>query len=204
MKLLFKIWLLLFCKNIYSQPIFEPVGAKEWSLGGCSLIDSSAFSTANNMSASTQLKVLEAGIYNQTLFGLKQLNSINSSLIIPTKWMHFGASISHFGYEKYNQQQMCLGFAKKLNANFSIGITLNYATINIAEQENTSAFLGSFSAFYTVNKKLQIGLLIFNPTQSKYNINAYGNVPTFGRIGFKYLMNKVDFSYTNQYSFHII
>lgn len=190
MKLLYKIWPIFICVNIFAQPIFDPIGAKSWSLGGCSLTENSAFSAINNISACTSNQSFQIGIYNQTRFGLKQLNSINSSLIVPTKWMHFGASVSHFGYEKYNQQHMNLGIAKKLNNNFSIGITLNYVTINIAEQENTGAFLGSFSAFYSLNKKLQLGFLIFNPTQSKYNINGYGNVPTLGRIGFKYLINK--------------
>jgi hypothetical protein len=189
-----KIFCLIICfafSNIaFAQPIFEPIGAKAWGLGGSATAENNVFSNANNTATSTELKSFQLGIYNQNRFGLKQLNSINTSVIIPNKWMHIGASICHFGYEKFNQQNMSIGIAKKLNANFSLGITLNYVAINIAEQENTGAFLGSFSAFYKANKKLQFGLLIFNPTQNKYNINSYGNLPTLGRFGFKYLLNK--------------
>jgi hypothetical protein len=190
MKLFCLIIFFTFLGNTFAQPIFEPIGTKAWGLGGSSTAENNVFSIANNIATSTELKTFQVGIYNQTRFGIKQLNSINTSLIIPNKWMQIGASISHFGYEKFNQQNMSFGIAKKLNENFSLGITLNYVTINIAEQENTGAFLGSFSTFYKANKKLQFGLLIFNPTQSKYNINAYGGVPTFGRIGLKYLVNK--------------
>jgi hypothetical protein len=174
----------------FAQPIFDPIGAKSWSLGGCATIESNVFSCANNMASSTEIKSLEVGVYNQTRFGIKQLNVINTSLMFPNKWLQFGVSINHFGYEKFNQQNLCFGIAKKLNQSFSLGITLNYIAINIAEQENSGTFTGSFSAFFKANKKLQLGLLIFNPTQSKYNINSYGNVPTFGRIGIKYSVNK--------------
>lgn len=174
----------------FAQPIFDPIGAKSWSLGGCSTAESNVFSCANNMASSTEIKSIQFGIYNQTRFGLKQLNAINTCLIFSKKWLQIGTNINHFGYEKFNQQNMSIGIAKKLNNNFSLGITLNYIAINIAEQENTSAFAGSLSAFFKANKNLQFGLLIFNPTQSKYNINSHGNVITFGRIGVKYLINK--------------
>jgi len=190
MKLFTFICFFVLLGNLFAQPIIEPIGAKAWSLGGSAVSENNVFSVANNMASSTEIQHYQLGIYNQTRFGIKQLNTINSSIVVPSKWVHSGISISHFGYEKFNQQKMSFGIAKKLNTNFSIGITLNYVTINIAEQENTGAFLGSFSSFYKANKKLQFGLLIFNPTQSKYNINSYGNVPTFGRIGLKYLVNK--------------
>lgn len=190
MKLYFLIFLLGINQIAQAQPIFDPIGAKSWGLGGCATSESNVFSCANNMASSTDVKLFQVGIYNQTRFGIKQLNAINSSLIIPNKWLQIGASINHFGYEKFNQQNMSIGIAKKLNNSFSLGITLNYVTLNIAEQENAGALTGSLSAFFKANKNLQFGLLIFNPTQSKYNINSYRNVNTFGRIGIKYLVNK--------------
>ncbi len=189
-KLFYFIVFITVIQIAFAQPIFDPIGAKSWSLGGSSTSESNVFSCANNMASSTEIKSIQVGIYNQTRFGIKQLNAINSSFIIPKKWFQIGTSINHYGYEKFNQQNMSLGIAKKLNNNFSLGITLNYISINIAEQENTGALAGSLSAFFKANKNLQFGLLIFNPTQSKYNINSHGNVITFGRIGVKYLINK--------------
>jgi hypothetical protein len=104
--------------------------------------------------------------------------------------MHLGLSLNHYGYEKYNQQNFSFGIAKKLNNNFNLGVTINYLTINIAEQENTGALTGSLSAFYKINKNLQLGVLMFNPTQSNYHIKTYGKINTFGRIGVKYQVNK--------------
>ena len=183
---------IFFCsfETAFSQPIFEPIGAKSWSLGGCSTAESDVFSCANNMASCTEIKSIQVGVYNQTRFGMKQLNFINTSLMFPNKWLQIGASINHFGYEKFNQQNIGFGIAKKLNHSFSLGITLNYIALNIAEQESTRAFTGSLSVFFKANKKLQFGLLIFNPTQSKYNTNSFGKIITFGRIGIKYLVNK--------------
>jgi hypothetical protein len=188
---LFCLFFLVGVINIaFAQPIFDPIGAKSWSLGGCSTAESNIFSCANNMASSTEIKSIQVGIYNQTRFGIKQLNAINTSLIFIKKRVQIGAAINHFGYEKFNQQNMSIGIAKKLNNGFSIGITLNYIAINIAEQENTGALAGSLSVFFKANKNLQFGLLIFNPTQSEYNIKSFGKVPTYGRMGIKYLINK--------------
>ena len=182
--------LIIAIQKVNAQIVHDPIGAKAWSLGGSSTAESNVFSVNNNMASSAELKEYQIGINNQTRFSIKELNLINSSFLIPTKLFHVGASINHFGYDKYNQQNISLGIAKKLNNNFNLGITLNYLTINIAEQENTGALTGSLSAFYKINKNLQLGVLLFNPTLSNYSINGYGKINTFGRIGVKYQVNK--------------
>lgn len=191
MKILLKITLLIIAfQQVNAQIVHDPIGAKAWSLGGSSTAESNVFSVNNNMASSAELKQYQIGVYNQTRFSIKELNLINSSILITTKLFHVGASINHFGYEKYNQQNISLGIAKKLNSNFNLGVTFNYLTINIAEQENTGALTGSLSAFYKINKNLQLGVLLFNPTLSNYSINGYGKINTFGRIGVKYQVNK--------------
>ncbi len=173
-----------------AQIVHDPIGARAWSLGGSSTAESNVFSVNNNMASSAELKEYQIGIYNQTRFSIKELNLINSSFLLPTKFIHLGLGINHYGYEKYNQQNFSFGIAKKLNNNFNLGVTINYLTINIAEQENTSALTGSLSAFYKINKNFQLGVLLFNPTLSNYSINGYGKINTFGRIGVKYQVNK--------------
>lgn len=191
MNTLFKItFLLLAIQNLNAQIVQEPIGAKAWSLGGSSLAESNVFSINNNMASAANLNSYQVGVYNQLRFGVKELNLINSSFLLPTKYLHVGASINHFGYQKFNHQNICIGFAKKLNSNFNLGITLNYLTINIENQENTGALTGSLSALYKINKSLSLGVLFFNPTQSSYGVNGYGKINTLGRIGLKYEINK--------------
>ncbi|MFY7732306.1 MAG: hypothetical protein ACOVSR_02400 [Bacteroidia bacterium] len=191
MKSILKIVLLIIAfQKVNAQIVHDPIGARSWSLGGSNAAESNVFSVINNMASSAELKNYQLGIYNQTRFGVKELNLINSSFLLPTKFIHLGLGINHYGYEKYNQQNFSFGIAKKLNNNFNLGVTINYLTINIAEQENTGALTGSLSVFYKINKNLQLGVLLFNPTQSNYHINTYGKVNTFGRIGVKYQVNK--------------
>lgn len=182
--------LIIAFQKVNAQIVHDPIGARAWSLGGSSAAESNVFSVNNNMASSAELKNYQLGIYNQTRFGVKELNLINSSFVLQTKFIHLGLSINHYGYEKYNQQNFSFGIAKKLNNNFNLGVTINYLTINIAEQENTGALTGSLSVFYKINKNLHLGVLLFNPTQSNYHINTYGKVNTFGRIGVKYQVNK--------------
>lgn len=188
MKLLLPILFLSFLAK--AQTPIGPVGAGAWSLGGSSVAEKNIFGINNNMAATADLKNYRFGIYNRTPFLLKQLNTINSSFLLPTKFLNLGLSVSSFGYEKFNQQNISFGLAKKLHPNFNLGITFNYITINIAEQENTGAFTGSISTYYKVNKDVQIGLVLFNPFQSTYSIKNYGSVNTFGRVGLKYQLSK--------------
>lgn len=191
MKTILKIALVILAfQNADAQIVNDPIGAKAWGLGGSATAESNVFSVHNNMASTASITNYQLGIYNQTRFSIKELNLINACFLVPTKFLNIGFNVNHFGYEKFNQQNLSIGLAKKINANFNLGITLNYLTINIAEQENTGALTGSLSAFYKINKNLQLGVLLFNPTQSSYGINGYGNINTFGRIGLKYQVNK--------------
>lgn len=190
LKLFFYLFFLLLTNIVFSQPIFEPTGAKAWALGGSATAESNAFSVINNMASATEIKVYQLGIYNQTRFAIKELNNINTSFIYPFKLMHLGIAVNHYGYVKYNQQNISIGLSKKIHSNFNLGINLNYTAINIVEQESANAFYGSVSAFYKLQKNWQLGVLISNITQANYNINTYGNVNTFARIGLKYTLNK--------------
>jgi hypothetical protein len=191
--LIFRIFLiaavLLASIGSTAQPIFEPIGANAWSLGGSSAAESNVFSIHNNTASLTEVQRLEACIYNQLRFGIKNLNMISSGIAFPNKWAHVGVLANHYGYDKFNQQKISVGLAKKLNANFSLGVAINYVAINIAEQENTYAFSADLGSFYKVNKTLQIGFFLSNITQAKYNNNAYGRLPNMAKFGFKYSMN---------------
>lgn len=189
MKIAFLFTFLILSLLGYTQPIFEPIGAKAWAMGGSSAAETNVFSTSNNIAALTDVQKIEAGIYNQLRFGLKNLNVINTSLALPTKWTNVGLSTTHYGYEKFNQQKISLGFAKKLNNNFSVGVNLNYIALNIAEQENTYAFTADVGSFYKINKQLQIGFYLSNITQSKYSNSTYGKIPNLARFGVKYNIN---------------
>jgi hypothetical protein len=175
--------------SAFSQTIFEPQGADSWSLGGSSVAQSNVFSVANNMAATNELSTLQIGAYNQLRFGLKELNTVNTTVLIPSKYFHYGIAFKHFGYQKYNQQCFDFGISKKVSKQFNLGITLQYVALNIDNQENAKAFTGSISAFYKPLKQLQLGALFFNPTQSKYNINGYGSIQSIARMGAKYEVN---------------
>jgi hypothetical protein len=190
MKFLTLFIFILISKFITAQTVIGPIGASAWSVGGNSVAEKNVFGVNNNMAATADLNSFNIGIYNQTPFAIKQLNTINASVIIPSKLLNIGFLVNNFGYEKFNQQNLGVGISKKLNNNFNLGITLNYLTINVYGQENTSALTGSVSTFYKINKNIQLGVLLFNPIESKYNINGYGNVNTFGRIGAKYQLSK--------------
>ncbi len=189
LKLVLLLTILFANKWAATQPIFEPIGAKAWGLGGSCAAESNVFSIHNNIASLTALQKTEVGIYNQLRFGVKNLNMLSSGIAFPSKWLHVGVLANYYGYDKFNQQKITAGFAKKLNTHFSLGITLNYIAVNIAERENTFALSTDLGSFYTVNKALQIGFFLSNITQTKYANTAFGSLPSAAKFGFKYALN---------------
>jgi hypothetical protein len=187
--------ILWICSGVtQAQNIFNPVGAESWSLGGTSVISKNVFSVINNPATIGSFKKIQAGIYSEQRFGEAKLNSSNIALILPSKFINIGFSINHFGYELFNQQKFNLSLGKRLSKQFLLGVSISYFETNISEQSHSGNFLGEFGLIYQPFQKWQIGMFVFNPTQSRYSVNSYDRIPTYARFGASYeISDKVQF-----------
>ena len=195
MKQLLLLLLIFGCAEFdHAQPVFDPVGADAWSVGGASVASKNIFGAFNNPSSIVELDKVGCGIYSEKRFNETKLITSSIALVLPLKYIHAALSIHHFGYDLFNQQKLSLTLAKKLSKQFSLGISFSYFITNISEQLPAGVFLGEFGISYHPFSKWQVGVFVFNPTQSKYSTNSYDKVPTYARIGTSYtISDKVKF-----------
>lgn len=185
MKHLFFFMFFVF-KIASAQQIFSPIGAEASAMGGAAIINYGSFSVQNNVAGMVWTDKVEVSIYNEMRYRLSNLSLSNANVLIPFKRFHLGFGVNHFGYDLYNQQKFNLAIARKLNSQFSLGISMAMFGVNISENSQTYTFMGDIGLQYKPTKKLNFGLSIFNPTQSKLSENNNVKVPTYARVGTSY------------------
>lgn len=189
MKHLF-IYLLLMTRFAFAQQVFNPLGAEAAAMGGTALSNSGSFAIQNNVAGMVWTDKVEVSIYNEMRYRLINLSLSNANILVPFKRFHLGFGVNHFGYDLYNQQKFNVAIARKLNSQFSLGISMALFGVNISENSQTYTFMGDIGLQYKPTKNLNFGLSIFNPTQSKLSENNNVKVPTYARIGTSYYISE--------------
>ena len=177
----------------YSQGINGVFGAESGMLGGCNTLLSNAFSVVNNPAVVSDLKKWQAGVFGEKRFGQKELGTSNFSIAVPNKWVDFGAAVSLYGFDKFNQQRFVLSAAKKLAPTLALGVQLNYLNTSIGEYGNSGAWVLGAGIVYQPISKIKVAFMLFNPNQQQLSNKVSDNVPTYARFGLSYKVNeKVD------------
>ncbi len=171
------------CKILYAQSVLGPIGAEAWGMGGANVASTNSFAVQNNVGAMAWIKNPEVSIYNEAKYSLSNLVLSNINIVLPFKRFHLGAGVNYFGYSLYNQQKINVAIAKQLNKQFSVGISMAILVINIAENSQAYTYFGDIGVLYKPTKKLNIGVGIYNPSQSKISNNNNYKIPTSGRLG---------------------
>jgi hypothetical protein len=60
-------------------------------------------------------------------YGLKELGNINGSLYLPNAMLPAGVTVASFGYDAYRESMFRLFAAKRLNARWAAGVSVQYA-----------------------------------------------------------------------------
>ena len=167
------------------------IGGRSAGMANASVTLNDLWAIHNNQAGLAEIKNISAGIYYENLYGLNELGLKAGAFVIPTKSGVFGLNLSYFGYSQYNENKVGLAYAKSFGNKFSVGIQLDYLSTHIAENYgSTSAIAAEIGLQYSINKKINIGAHVYNPTKAK--IADYNNerVPTIFRLGLSYLISK--------------
>jgi hypothetical protein len=187
------ICLLITCgvlKLVNAQQIHGVIGADVAILGNASVTASSVFSVVNNPAQVAMSKHWQAGIYSSQRFGQKELTLSNISFIVPTKAVSFGFGINHYGFSTFNQQRFVVSVGKKLSETVALGVQLNYAQTTIVDYGNAGAFVLGMGITYKPITKLQLGFMVYNPTQQKMSNLVSDKIPSYARLGLNYQVNE--------------
>jgi len=110
----------------YSGNDNYPTGSRSASMGNSSVTLSDVWSTHHNQAGLAGLTKPTIGFHHENRFIVKEYGLQSLAFVLPTNSGNFGISLSYFGYSKYNESKIGLGYAKKLSDKISFGVQLDY------------------------------------------------------------------------------
>lgn len=132
------------------------------------------------------------GIAYQNRFAMKELSSGSAYAGVPTKFMHVGLGVSHFGYSQYSESQIGLAFSKQFNPRFSIGMQIDYYAVCLSPEEGyASNAVVQVGILSEVMKNLFVGFHAYNPSQTNIKVGeTQKRIPSVFSLGTSYFFSQ--------------
>lgn len=187
-------WLFLFA--IIPLSVFsgnDPVvnGARETALSGAVYTLGSNNSIFHNQAGTAFIKNISGGVNYNNRFLVKNLATSSAFFLLPLKPGVVGVSFSSFGYELYNETTAGISLGKSFGDKFSAGMKIDWMSTRIAEGYGKKNYLiGQAGVIVKPNKKLSLGLHIYNPTMTKFAEHNNERIPTLLNLGLDYMIGE--------------
>ena len=170
----------------YAQEIF-PLGSRPAALANTYVMESDLWSVYHNQAGLGSYNHLSIGFHHENKFLVKQFSLHALALTLPVKPGTIGFSYSYFGYEKYNESKIGLGFGKTFGETFSAGVQVNFHRIfQLTEYGNRNSLSVEGGIQYKPVESVALGIHIFNPTRAKISPYDRDTIPTILRAGLSY------------------
>lgn len=99
-------------------------------------------------------------------YAMKELSTYSGFINIPSRQMNFGAYVSHFGMNSYNENKASLIFNRKLSQYIALGVRVNYHLWQMHSRENNiHGITADIGLLITPFDKLTIGAVFNNPVR---------------------------------------
>jgi len=164
-----------------------PAGARSAGVSNASVTLTDGWCTFNNQAGLAYLNSAVAGLYVENRFLVKELSMQAGTLAIPFKPGTLAVSYRFFGYSKYYESKIGLGFGRKFSKYFAAGIQVDYLQTHIAEgYGNYNTVVAEIGLLAKPAKNFSIGFHLFNPNRVKHKNLPEETVPTVVRFGLGY------------------
>lgn len=163
MKPFYFIWLLFIGMQTLSQEL--PVSFTYARLTGYSSVGAGAFSFLGNTAALAGIKNSSACIYGERRFMLQGMGSYLGGFCLPSTLGHFGLKSYYDGGSTYNQTQLGLAYARRMDK-IDLGLQFNYYAQKVSTYGSSSSLNFSLGAILHVTADLQAGFQIDNPVRN--------------------------------------
>jgi hypothetical protein len=164
-----------------------PAGARSSAVSNASVTLTDGWSTFNNQAGLAYLNSIVAGLHFENRFLIKELSMQAGSLAIPFKPGTIAASYRFFGFSKYYESKIGLGFGRKFSKYFSAGVQIDYLQTHIAEgYGNYNSVVAEIGLLAKPSKNFSIGFHLFNPNRVKHKVLPEVTEPTIVRFGLGY------------------
>ena len=169
------------------------IGGRSAGMGHASVTLSDVWSSHHNQAGLGWLTKVEAGVFAQNRFLVKEMNYIGFAYAHPVKSGAFALSFTNFGYSQYGESKLGLAYGMKFSDRITGGVQINYHNTRIGNNYGSASVLSSEMGLQAkLTSKLELGLHLFNPTQAKLNDFNDERIPTIMRLGMAYTFsNKV-------------
>ncbi len=186
MNQVYKISLLLLLVTLQCFPQVNP-GARQIALAHSDVADGNdVFSLFNNPAGIANIQNREIGLfYSPAPFGVKELSNAFVSFVEPTSIGSFGAGFMIYGFELYKETRFAVGYSKKINNSFNIGITTVYKNISIKNYGNNGYLIINAGASLALTENANIGFTVENLTRTSLSNDA-NQVPIVFLSGISY------------------
>ncbi|UCH15531.1 MAG: hypothetical protein JSV22_06095 [Bacteroidales bacterium] len=181
-------YLLIFiCIKAHSVNDNYPSGARASALSNSGVVLEDLWSNYHNQAGLAGVDKLTLGFHYENKYVVSQYGLHALALAIPTNRGTIGASVTFFGYSKYNESKISLAFGKPFGDKFSAGIQLDLLNIYQAEDYGNSTTLAVEAGILAEPVDgLFIGAHVYNPTKSYYHTFEPEKVPTIFQVGIGY------------------
>ncbi|BAV94539.1 hypothetical protein [Ichthyobacterium seriolicida] len=184
--------LFLFTNAAFGQYTSKDTEAKGMSLAGAMVSDNSFYSLYHNISGLCSFSGMRLALNYSNKFTLKETSNKSIALafdVYPNNV--FAVELSNYGFYKYSENKIFLGYAKKIHSNIFGGIGLYYQFLDvITSTKKSHLFYFSMGLQFIIDDDLSIGVHISNPTLNKYS-HSYikKSYPSNFQVGIKWNIN---------------
>lgn len=149
---------------------WNPVGSRSAALGHSSVCLDDVWSYFHNPGAAASIRSFSAGLYYETRFLTKELQTQAIAVAIPLKKGVLTTGGQFFGYEQYRNTRAGIGYALQLSDMFQLGVQGNMQALRLGNNYG-STVSGTIEAGLLVkfNSKWQIGFSVMNIGRQKIN-----------------------------------
>lgn len=188
--------IVLCCAYIHSaaQNTRSPIVAWYTSSGTYSKNFSDVFAVNSNAAALAAVKHFSAAAYGEKRFMLAELGLYSAVLAKSTQSGNFSLSLDYYGYKEYNESQIALGYARKINDRIDIGAKFNYFSLRIPSYGKASAYNFDIGAVFHITEQLHSGINIYNPLSSRLGKNTGDKLMPVYRAGLGYELSSSFFT----------
>lgn len=172
--------------------VHPQMGARSNGLGNASICFTDVWSVYNNPGAFGFLEETSVGVAAENRFLLKELSSQSLAFGLPAgKTGNFGLHFQQYGFNLYRELNSGFVYALKLAPTFSMGVSMNYHGIFLAENYGSKhTFSAGIGMFYSATKNLKLGMRIQNLNRTRLAEFDDERLPTNFGLGFLYQVSK--------------
>jgi hypothetical protein len=178
--------LILFFSAINAQTIRLPLTVKYAGLGAYSKNFADIFSATANQASLAQVKATGVGLYGERRFMLQDLNGFTALLAVPLKYGTFGLQGDYFGAAAFNENQLGLLYARKINEHLDIGVKFNHHSVRIPGYGSATAVNFEGGMVIHLTDQVHTGVHVYNPTSSKLGKSGNERLASAYRFGLGY------------------